>query len=505
MIITGEGVYIAAIYDFRDKQDYICRTNNMREIMGASRLLESVYHNVLKDYAAVFSDTKNAFTVEGFVKANEQGAVLYQDGGRLALLFKNEESFKAFNRHLSWRLIDNAPGLTPICGSAEIDVNGKFREELRKVLADLGKYKRMAPPLLNDTALPITQIDRKTSMPVIYKAMNFGVLESLSAESAAKREMYRASIKPDESADGMFSGKIDDLAEEKDTEGFLAIIYVDGNGMGELAKARIPESESFETGVNLQREFTRKIDDAFVDGPIKAIKDYLKERQEKFPDKKFAMRRIIGGGDEITIVCSARHALKIARVYFDSLKKSNREQNQNYSACMGIAVFRTPATQKRVAGTTVLEGSSSPGGAHAPFAAVYEIAGQCCENGKKRMKKDGVTNACYIDAYFCNDAITGGMEDKRNQVRTCMPYSVSEGLVRFETLGKELMNVKRGNVKALRDAAFRSQAAFEAELMRVKSSCMSLAINENDRALLCDVCTFYDLWFAGEPPHGGSG
>jgi len=218
--------------------------------------------------------------------------------------------------------------------------------------------------------------------------------------------------------------------------------------------------------------------------------EYLMQLQQKVPDgRKPFMRRIISSGDDVTIVCNARQALEIAKVYFESLEQTNREEDQNYSACMGIAVFH----------------------AHAPFAAVYEIAEQCCESGKKRMKKLKLTDACYIDAYFCQSAITGDLEtlrERTGKARTCMPYCLPDGLDKFEAIGKELSKINRGNVKALRDAAFRSQVDFEMELMRVQSNCKeALAIDkkcrsEEDRAklraMLCDVCTFYDLWFGGE-------
>jgi len=490
------GNYVAAVYDFRSKQDYIYRTNRVQEIMGASKLIEGAYEEALKGYKEIDEKwdrntkledcLKGEFKLSEFADAGDQGTVLYEGGGNLVLLFKSKEEFLAFNSHFSLWLIDNAPGLTPICGSAEIDVNGKFREETAKVFADLGRYKRLASPLLSDTVLPITQVDRRISQPVVNKEDRFGAPESLSAESVKKLDSYSDNLYWEEESDKRFARNFDNLVEKKGTESLLAILYVDGNGMGERVKAYIPEDKTFETGVNLQRELTQRIKKAFVDDPIQAIKDYLTEQQEKyekkrkeykeqqkaFPEKIFAMRRIIGGGDEITIVCNARHALEIADVYFKNL-------DPNYSACMGIAIFH----------------------AHAPFAMVYEIAEQCCESGKKRMKKNGVKDGCYIDAHFCFGAITGTLDAMRGQIgeeRTCMPYCVNCELERFKALGNELGKIKRSNVKALRDAAFRSQADFEMELMRVKSNCAGFAIKETDRAMLCDVCTFYDLWFGGE-------
>ena len=65
-----ENNYIIAVYDFRSKQDYIYKTNKVKEIMGASKLLEDVYCNLLpkslyeanpelyKDFATVYEKAK---------------------------------------------------------------------------------------------------------------------------------------------------------------------------------------------------------------------------------------------------------------------------------------------------------------------------------------------------------------------------------------------------------------------------------------------------------------
>jgi hypothetical protein len=478
--------YIAAIYDFRSKQDYIYRTNKVQEIMGASKLLEGAYQEAIAAYAPGKIDTSaddldeegrpKKFSLQGFATSPPQveGIKLCEGGGNLTVLFKSEQAFKAFNNHFSLWLLENAPGLTPVCGSAEIDANGKFKEEMEKVFADLGKYKRLVPPLLSDTVLPITQIDRKTSQPVTWKGFDpDGKEVSLSEESVKKLDSYSDIWYWAEESSKHLTRHFDELITEKGRESLLAVIYVDGNGMGQRVQEYVNEDILFEDGVNKQRMLTQEIDAAFAKKPIAAIKAEIEVatgREDKL------LRQIIGGGDEITIVCNARHGLIAANAYFKNLAASNPD----FSACMGIAICH----------------------AHAPFAAVYEIAEQCCKSGKSKMKDEKLTNACFMDAHFCYSAITGELETLREQVgkeRTCMPYNMAGEWTHFRALGETLASISRGDVKALRDAAFRSQADFEMELMRVQSNHKeALLINEKDRAMLCDACTFYDLWFRGE-------
>lgn len=503
--------YVIAVYDFRSKQEYIYRTDKVKEIIGASEVIKNIYSNVISKYSGIeyvdYNKTKEIpifcleETLQQFNQLKQKAIVLYEGGGNIVMLFKNEEELIHFNKYFSLYLIKYAPGLTPICGRACFKdlADEKFFKVREKVFKDLDEYRRIAQPILHANVLPFTQIDRKTSLPVTNK--NSSVLNESSGESYTKLKAFR-SITKEENAD-KYVQNFDWLIEKKGKESLMAIIYIDGNGMGQLVKNYIDEDIGFEEGVNIQRKLTKKINDAFVNRTIKAIEEEvgrLSENGKQTNDNgqeengKYAMRRIIGGGDEITIVCNARSVHKVLEAYFDSLEASSKEEvekgeKQGFSACAGVAVCHS----------------------HAPFADIYAIAEECCENGKKRIKKlkEEGSNNSYIDAYFCHSAITGDLETLRERVgsnHTNMPYcrtgndgkehSYKEGFVR---IGKELQKVNRTNVKALRDAAFNSKSDFELELLRVKSNCSKeIDINIDDMPILCDVAEFYDLWFDGE-------
>ena len=463
--------YVLAVYDFRSKQDYIYKTNKVKEIMGASKLIEDAYKNAIDEYnkteTKIQTDKSGKFSLSEFEKLDFSACILYEGGGNLLMLFKSSGEFTAFNNHFSWYLIKNAPGLSPICGKTGLDKTQSYDDNVGRVFSDLGEYKRLAPPAAYADVLPFTQIDRNTSSPVSYKGDDYTVEDSsLSAESVAKHEKYL------EIENDKYAKNLDDLVEKKGEESLLALIYVDGNGMGQRVKNKT-NGCNFEQGVNAMREFSEDIKKAFVDEPLEAIQDKLGNLEGK---NILAMRRIIGGGDEITIVCNARNALKAADIYFKKLA----EDPQKFSSCMGIAVFHS----------------------HAPFADIYKIAEQCCESGKAETKIEGSENKSYVDAYFCRGAVTGEMAELRQKQegkRTKMPYCIGEEFTRFKTLGASLKsnNIARTNVKALRDAAFASDSDFELELMRVRSNAKkgSIEIKAADMPVFCDAAAFFDLWF----------
>jgi len=478
---------IVAVYDFRGKQEYIYRTNRVKEIMGASEIIRTAFSDAIGAFDGRVDDDKDkAFSVDGFVSGGFDGAVLYEGGGNLVMLFRDDEKYLAFNKSFSWWLINNAPGLAPVCGAFGFSdlKNTGFKEVTEKIFGNQNEYKRLAAPFAEANVLPFTQIDRKSTQPVVKK-VSVPEEKSLTEESVKKLEKFDTIVLGGEQ-------ELDKLVHRRGVESLLAVIHIDGNSMGKRVKEYIKEGASFEEGVNLQREFTKKIDDAFVNNPLEAIRKIagtISVSEDK-DTKTVKMREIVGAGDEITIVCNARKALEITLEYFKSLDASNKEQGQNYSACAGVAICHS----------------------HAPFSDVYEIAKQCCDSGKDRIRELGeaAQNHCYFDAYFCGGAITGTLEELRARQetgRTRMPYCVYGEDERhdfesgFARVGKELSRLSRTPVKGLRDIAFRSRTELELELTRIKSGFTEdreLDLTAEDREILYDVTTFFDLWYSEE-------
>jgi hypothetical protein len=294
--------YRLAVYDFRSKQDYIYRTNKVQEIMGASELIKNAYQAALHAYSGKYDPGNALFSLQSFGEA----AVLYEGGGNLALLFQSEDAMHAFNKHFSWWLIEHMPGLQLLCGCTAMEENEAFHTTLKRALTDMGAYRQLLPPNIEATVLPITQIDRGTSQSVVWKGIDPDQQEvSLSAESLCKRNAYDDHWYVKEENDNRITRIFDDIVPEKGRESLLAVLYVDGNNIGEFVKNYMHADTGFETGVNKQRALTQKIQAAFVDEPLAKIKSRLQE-------KDALMRQIIGGGDEITIVCNARFALDVA-------------------------------------------------------------------------------------------------------------------------------------------------------------------------------------------------
>ncbi len=452
---------VLALYDFASKQEFIYRTNKIKEISGASALLAKLYRKFVEQanrkYNIVY-DVETEFNIDHF---NADGQVLYDGGGNLMILFQREEVYRGFNRIVSTYLVEKVPTLRVI--ACCVPFTGDFKKD-RSNLYRKNRINKNLHPAYDLTAVtPMTQVDPMTFLPVVHKSSYLGDEISLSADRYCKEKAYHVHAK----------NKEDDL---DNLDGLTAVIYIDGNSMGK--KLMKCADSDYNRGVKKLRSFSENVNRVFVANPIGKMREVVGSSENK------GFRQVIGGGDEITIICDARIALKLVEVYFDSLIESNKdlpEDEKNY-ACAGIAVFH----------------------AKSPFTVAYEIAEAACESAKKLAHKD---NGNYFDFYYCHGGITTDFETLRNREQsiTSRPYSFEKSKSDFGKYIPILQKAGRSNVKALGEAAQLGLAKYLFEAERVNSYLKGKETLKTDKTsaesemkIIYDMSEFYDLWFGRE-------
>lgn len=442
-----------ALYDFASKQQYIYRTSKIKEISGASMLLAQMYDKFV-EIAGLKKDLTKPFSLGAFERSNVCGEVLYEGGGNLMVLYRSEEDYRAANRLLSVYLLKNAPGLTMIATC--VPFSGNFSEDKKKLYTKNALRKNLYPSYELSAVTPMTQIDPMTFSAVVKKE-RYPEEASYSADRVAKRMAYSHS-------------KDDNL---DDLDGLTAVIYIDGNAMGD--KLKRCDHADYNEGVKRLRAFSASVNESFVTKPLAAIREAVNGG---------GFRRVIGGGDEITILCKAELAWKIVCTYFDALKSCTVELPDgevSCTSCAGIALFH----------------------AKAPFDVAYGIAEAACENAKKRSHLNGNCNC--VDFYYCHAGITNTFEYLRSSEQahaTGRPYLFDEAKEKFEQYTPLLNAAGRANVKALGSAAQISKAKYRFEVQRVNAYLPTNGgkfrtdDNEEEMKLVYDMSEFYDVWFA---------
>lgn len=559
--------YALAMYDVRGKQEYIFKTNKLKEIVGGSCIIRDCFKEYLFPSAEEYmrrkakkegiplsddavcgiynyNDSENEpeyiseinkgkeFSQKAFERmmqdekcaARYAGEVVYEGGGNFFVLYKDKETCIEINKIFTRKLLKELYTLKVLCTYIELE-NGlvNFIEDRKKLYEKHRISEAEESVICPVNTLPFVQVDEVTSLPLTKYNENTRKKVSTEAEAKLAKHLDVYNEKYGEK-------DLDKLVTRKGEESLLAVVYIDGNNMGAKVQNVLGREISYDQCVKKLRETSEFIQKNYVEDRIKDIDQMLEEKAKK-GKKKAGKRLVVFAGDEINLICNARDAYDIAKTYLKGLHQvSWKDSTEPCSACAGIAIFHS----------------------HAPYAQAYKIAEECCESGKTRMKKlekarekEGKSKeVCYIDVHYCQKGIgmslddirekeVGGliskpwlldMEDEKNTTSK-MPEDIT--IMEIEKVVEALQMIEsRTNVKDLAVAAKLSEGAFNLEMRRIyahqsdediKRRMKEIFVQEDReefgqkykkyRKMIYDIVIVYDLWFRkeeGEEKYGNN-
>ncbi|MDO4489838.1 MAG: hypothetical protein Q4B85_02015 [Lachnospiraceae bacterium] len=480
---------VLGMYDIRGKQEFIFRSRSLKEIMGGSAVIRDCFTDYLYPAAEKLFDnkrgichTEEAFSPEGFEKHLEQGYIgelIYDGGGNFLLLMQDEETFKEVTYAFTRNVLEEIGTLRVLGTCVEIENFEDFEGDRKRLYEKHRINEYQENGVMPWGTLPMVQVDPGTSFPLTDLRWNEeGKREKVSRESWIKYEKCRRELEglSEEERKKLI---LDNLITEKGRDSLLAVVYIDGNNMGFKVQEACKGKRTYEECVAALRKLSMEIQKKYID-------DRMKELTQS--------RLVVGAGDEINIICNAHKAFEIAVTYLKNLPEGD-------TSCAGIAIFHS----------------------HAPYSDVYRIAEECCESGKKSMKKYGLKDVSLLDFHYCQGAIDISLEQIRKaegEEDISRPWLITGTLENqeIETLTvvnrvKDFLNqLGRSNVKGLAAAAKTSQAELEQELNRIHAHLSDRKKDEikqdwefisqlepkRRRRVLYDVVHVYDLWFAGK-------
>ena len=559
--------YALAMYDVRGKQEYIFKTNKLKEIVGGSCIIRDCFKEYLFPSAEEYMRRKakkegmplsddavcgiynyndsekepeyiseinkgKEFSQKAFERmmqdekcaARYAGEVVYEGGGNFFVLYKDKETCIEINKIFTRKLLKELYTLKVLCTYIELE-NGlvNFIEDRKKLYEKHRISEAEESVICPVNTLPFVQVDEVTSLPLTKYNENTRKKVSTEAEAKLAKHLDVYNEKYGEK-------DLDKLVTRKGEESLLAVVYIDGNNMGAKVQNVLGTETSYDQCVKKLRETSEFIQKNYVEDRIKDIDQMLEEKAKK-GKKKVGKRLVVFAGDEINLICNARDAYDIAKTYLKGLHQvSWKDSTEPCSACAGIAIFHS----------------------HAPYAQAYKIAEECCESGKTRTKKlekarekEGKSKeVCYIDVHYCQKGIgmsledirekeVGGliskpwlldMEDEKNTTSK-MPEDIT--IMEIEKVVEALQMIEsRTNVKDLAVAAKLSEGAFNLEMRRIyahqsdediKHRMKEIFVQEDReefgqkykkyRKMIYDIVIVYDLWFRkeeGEEKYGNN-
>lgn len=301
-------------------QAYITQTNKLREIAGASELVQYVctecFQEFCKDQDIAPADVD----------------VIIQAAGNIRAVFRNRADAAKVMLAFPKLVAEKAPGLQFIQATLDLDHDHPTYDDVQALEARL-REQLPVPAVLADWS--VTRKCPRTGVPAVATHEGKPIDDATRAKlDYAERHFLALKLKLDEShtfPNDISSIADSRIADKKDKKSFVAVIHADGNNLGQTLM-RLKDSPIYH---NDWKGFSQKLDDATVGAACAAYQRHFGEQHD------IRFRPIILGGDDLTVVCAPDKAIAFTQTYLDEFARRAREHGLgDLTACAGIAFVK---------------------------------------------------------------------------------------------------------------------------------------------------------------------
>lgn len=428
--------YILTLVDTVSIQRYIFGSNRLRENIGASELVKQATKSWIADALKqttsrfyfpdnIYADDIGSQTIEaGQIEAE----VVYVGGGNAMILFVDEAAAKQFTIVLSQQLLREAPGMEIVVAHTPFNwqhdaLGGDKSGVVYQAQQQLEAHKAANPKHTPLLGLSVTAACQSTKQVATFEEGISGEPPRLfSSEIKAKLQMFNSDKvkKKTQYSDKVFDipADFDHLGRTKGDSSYLAVVHIDGNGMGK--KIRKIAQDYDQPNQNRQyiqqmRKFSSDIQQA-TQTAWEALENEVKksfrwsdqkkwtvmERFDLYTEKKATYvpyRLLVLGGDDVTFVCDGRLGLSMSHYFLQAFEAQFRDNSalcpylKDTYACAGIAFIKS----------------------HYPFARAYQLAENLCESAKTWVKESKKGDYSALDWQFAMSGVTGSLTQIRER------------------------------------------------------------------------------------------
>lgn len=358
-------------------QSFIFQTNKLREIVGASELVEEIcttkFEEIVGNTFAEYDETK------------KHGSILHA-AGNIKYVFDSEKECKRVVKIFPKTIADFAPGI--MVSQAVVKMEDKFSDfkdavnELEKRL----RTQRNRPMRSATLGLMGIERSRQTGLPVTFvkPETRFGKKEDLHLDEGTKAKLYadpsgerlKTTKKLCEKAFGIsfkdhddrIAYNIEDITKNND---WVAIIHADGNGLGQVVQKVGKDAVGF-------KDFSEKLDAATTKSAVEAY-NYVKKKYDLKDDELIPIRPIVLGGDDLTVICRADLALDYVTEFVKQFENRTHEQLGEILQIHNVFENESDKRLTACAGIAYIKSSF-------PFYYGYNLAETLCSLAKKDAK-----------------------------------------------------------------------------------------------------------------------
>ncbi len=306
-------------------QSYIFETNKLREIVGGSEIVEQICTTWFK----AFVEDKDK---------NIKGNFYQKAAGNIRFETKDENSAKTIYNEYHKFLLENSPGVPFSQAVVEINENVTENQAIDELDAKL-RAQRNQPLYAFDLGLMARGKNRRTGNPE-FTEYNNDDAEYPDIITYAKQKNKGATALQDKTKiEGItYPTEFSEIAKGS-TKSWLALIHIDGNGMGNRINDIRKGKGILETLKGFSENVEKSTIAAYQKG-VDIIQDILKQKG----NVTLPMRPIVLGGDDVTLIIRGDLAMAFTYAYLEEFEKQTEENLKDYggklTAAAGIAFVK---------------------------------------------------------------------------------------------------------------------------------------------------------------------
>lgn len=365
-------------------QKYILTSSKLKEMAGASQLLEGLTSDVLDSVVKAQDFSERS----GDVSSITEKEIFFarRIGGVFLAIFQYSEKAEIFAK--VWPLIVQQfmPGLEFSCGSDQGNDIIQCIENIRKKL----QIQKKLPTVSLPETTPISQHNPQTGLPAIkYKNKEYIDLSSDVKSNFSTNASYAGWLSEGNKDkkfpicfDHLNQGDCQDEDEKFPFSGnagehYVAVVHMDGNGIGQYIKDFMQEenngnSESF---VASYKKLSTLLEETSKQATQQAT-DWLVEKFNQ--DKKaLPIRPLVLSGDDITFIIKADYAVEFVKKLTLAFEEISEQELKSLSSC-SFPNYLTIST-----GMVFLRSNQ-------PFYMAYQLAESLCDKAKETSRKNTV-------------------------------------------------------------------------------------------------------------------
>ncbi len=306
-------------------QSYIFETNKLREIVGASEIVEQMC---------------TTWFCKFLKKENIKGTFYLKAAGNIRFKTENEDDAKTIFKEYHKCLLKKAPGVP--FSQAVVEIN----DDQDKAIDDLDarlRAQRNRPLYDLDLGLMARRKNRRTGNPA-YTEYHNDDSEYPDIITYAKQKNKEATALQDKTKinDITYPTEFSKIAKGS-TKSWLALIHIDGNGMGNRINDIRKNENDIRKGKGILetlKGFSENVEKSTIAAyqkGVEAVRLLYNGEIDNDGNEMLAMRPIVLGGDDLTLIIRGDLAIAFTYAYLKEFEKQTEEKLKDYGGKLTAA------------------------------------------------------------------------------------------------------------------------------------------------------------------------